>query len=217
MNKVITLIISILFFYKCHAQFYIEPIVGFQQDLNKGSKLKQINSAINVSWKIGHKLELILQGQRSWPIAYKSSDAAFTTNPALPVSAVANKKISPSVLSLLVGQRTKIWGRATKNSIFFNCYLGVSNQKIKVDYSSYDKTNYTILNPDKSVNETGLYLSGGIDYMRQLKFGRIFTQLMAGGFVHNEVKYPNSFNFLAPFTFNVGYSIPIFKKITNEK
>jgi hypothetical protein len=216
MNKVIALLLSILFFCNCDAQFYVEPIVGFQKDLSEGSKLKQINSAINIAWKVGSKFELILQGQRSWPISYKSSDAAYTTNPALPVSVVANKTISPSALSLLVGQRTKIWGRATNNSIFFIAYIGVSNQKVKVDYS-YDKTNYTILNPDKSLNETGLYLAGGAEYMRNLKFGRIFTQLMVGGFVHEAIKYPNSFNFLTPFTFNIGYSIPLFKKIKDEK
>jgi len=216
MNKLIALLPGILFFYTCDAQFYVEPIVGFQKDLNKGSKLNQINSAINVSWKVGRTLELNVQVQRSWPITYKSSDAAFTTNPALPVSVAANKTISPSALSLLVGQRTKILGRATNNSLFFVFYLGVSNQKIKVDYS-YDKTNYTILNPDKSVNETGLYLSGGLEYMRNLKFGRIFTQLLAGGFIHKDINYPNSFTFLVPLSFNVGYSIPIFKKNKHEK
>jgi hypothetical protein len=102
-------------------------------------------------------------------------------------------------------------GRATNNSLFFVYYLGVSNQKIKVDYS-YDKTNYTILNPDKSVSKTGLYLSGGLEYMRNLKTGRIFTQLLAGGFIHDAINYPNSFYFLAPLSFNVGYSILIFKK-----
>jgi hypothetical protein len=216
MNKVITLLLAILFFYNCNAQVYLEPIVGFQHDLNKGSKLNQINSAINIAWKVGRTFELNLQVQRSWPIAYKSSDAAFTTNPALPVSAAADKTISPSALSLLVGQRTKIVGRATNNSLFFVCYLGVSNQKIKVDYS-YDKTNYTILNPDKSVNETGLYLSGGLEYMRNLKFGRIYTQLLVGGFVHEDIKYPNSFKFLMPLSFNAGYSIPIFKNKHDEK
>ena len=216
MNKVIALLLGILFFCNCDAQFYVEPIVGFQKDLNKGSKLKQINSAVNVSWKAGRTFEVILQVQRSWPIAYKSSDAAYTTNPALPVSAAANKTISPSALSLLVGQRLKLAGRASNNSLFFTCYLGVSNQQIKVDYS-YDKTNYTILNPDKTVNETGLYLSGGLEYMRNLKFGRIFTQLLAGGFIHEDINYPNSFSFLVPFSFNVGYSIPISKNKHNEK
>ena len=210
------LLLGILFFCNCDGQFYVEPIVGYQHDLNKGSKLKQINSALNISWKVGRTLEVILQVQRSWPIAYKSSDAAFTTNPTLPVSAAANKRISPSALSLLAGQRTKIVGRATNNSLFFICYVGVSNQKIKVDYS-YDKNNYTILNPDKSVNETGLYLSGGLEYMRNLKFGRIFTQLLAGGFIHEDINYPNSFKFLVPFSFNAGYSIPIFKKYKHEK
>lgn len=210
------LLLGILFFCNCDAQFYVEPIVGFQKDLNKESKLKQINSALNISWKVGRTLELILQVQRSWPIAYKSANASYTTNPALPVYAAANKSISPSALSLLVGQRLKLAGRATSNSLFFTCYLGVSNQKIKVDYS-YDKNNYTILNPDKSVNETGFYASGGIEYMRNLKTGRIFTQLLVGGFVHENINYPNSFNFLVPFSFNVGYSIPIFKKYKHEK
>ena len=216
MNKLIALLLGILFFYDCDAQFYIEPIVGFQKDLNKGSKLNQINSAITVSWKVGRTLELNVQVQRSWPITYKSSDASYTTNPTLPVYASANKTISPSALSLLVGQRTKIVGGASNNSLFFVCYLGVSNQKIKVDYS-YDKTNYTILNPDKSVNETGLYLSGGLEYMRNLRFGRIFTQLLAGGFIHDDINYPNSFYFLVPLSINVGYSIPIFKKDKHEK
>jgi len=216
MNKVIALLLGILFFCKCDAQFYIEPVIGYQRDVNKGSRLQQINSAINLSWKAGRTLEVILQLQRSWPIAYRSSDAAFTTNPALPVSADAKKSISPSALSLLVGQRLKLAGRASNNSLFFTCYLGVSNQQIKVDYS-YDKTNYTILNPDKTLKETGFYASGGIEYMRNYKTGRIFTQLLIGGFVHEDINYPNSFNFLVPFSFNVGYSIPISKNKHEKK
>lgn len=216
MNKIIALLLGILFFCHCDAQFYVEPIVGYQQDLNKGSRLRQINSAINVSWKLGRSFELILQGQRSWPIAYRYSDAAFTTNPALPVSVDAIKIISPSALSLLVGQRLKLAGRASNNSLFFTCYLGVSNQQIKVDYS-YDKTNYTILNPDKTVKETGFYASGGIEYMRHYKTGRIFTQLLVGGFVHEDINYPNSFKFLVPFSFNVGYSVPISKNKHDKK
>ena len=211
MNKVIALLLSILFFCNCDAQFYIEPILGYQIDLNKNSKLKQINSAINICWKARPKYELILQVQRSWPSSYKSSDPSYTTNPALPVYAAANKSISPSALSLLIGHRIKLAGRSGNNSLFVNLAAGVSNQQIKVDYS-YDKNNYTILNPDKSVNETGLYLSGGIEYMRNLKTGRIFTQLLFGGFIHEETDYPNSFYFLVPLSFNVGYSIPIFKK-----
>jgi len=216
MIKVIALLLGILFFCNCDAQIYVEPIVGFQKDLNKESKLKQINSALNISWKVGRTLEVILQVQRSWPIAYKSSDASYTTNPSLPVYAAANKSISPSALSLLVGQRLKLAGRATNNSLFFTSYLGVSNQQIKVDYS-YDKNNYTILNPDKSVNETGLYVSGGLEYMRNLKFGRVFAQLLAGGFIHEDINYPNSFYFLVPLSINVGYSIPVFKKKKHEK
>ena len=211
MNKVIALLLCILFFCNCNAQFYIEPILGYQKDLNKNSKLKQLNTAINICWKAQPKYELIFQVQRSWPSSYKSSDPSYTTNPALPVYTAANKSISPSALSLLIGHRIKLAGRSGNNSLFVNLAAGVSNQQIKVDYS-YDKNNYTILNPDKSVNETGIYLSGGIEYILNLKTGRIFTQLLFGGFIHEETDYPNSFYFLLPFSFNVGYSIPIFKK-----
>jgi hypothetical protein len=216
MNKVTALLIGILFVCNCDAQFYIEPILGYQKDLNKNSKLKQLNTAINICWKVGPKYELILQVQRSWPSSYKSTDPAYTTNPALPVYAAANKSISPSALSLLIGHRIKLAGRSGNNSLFVNLSAGVSDQQIKVDYS-YDKNNYTILNPDKTVKETGLYLSGGIEYMRNLKTGRIITQLLFGGFIHEEINYPNSFYFLVPFSFNVGYSIPIFKKNKHDE
>ncbi len=211
MNKVIALLIGLLFFYNCDAQFYVEPILGYQIDLNKNSKLKQLNTAINICWKARPKYELILQVQRSWPSSYKSSDASYTTNPALPLYAAANKNISPSALSLLIGHRIKLAGRSSNNSLFVNLSAGVSHQQIKVNYS-YDKNNYTILNPDKSVNETGLCVSGGIEYMRTLKTGRVFTQLLFGGFIHEETNYPNSFYFLVPVSLNVGYSIPISKK-----
>lgn len=210
------LLLGILFFCNCDAQFYIEPILGYQIDLNKNSKLKQLNSAINICWKARPKYELILQVQRSWPISHKSSDPSYTTNPLLPVYAAANKTVSPSALSLLVGHRIKLAGRSGNNSLFVNLAAGVSNQQIKVDYS-YDKNNYTILNPDKSVNETGLYVSGGIEYMRKLKTGRIFTQVLFGGFIHEKIDYPNSFYFLVPFSLNIGYSIPISKNKRDEK
>lgn len=211
MNKVIAFLMGILFFYNCDAQFYVEPILGYQVDLNKNSKFKQLNTALNISWLAHRKYELVLQVQRSWPSSYKSSDPSYTTNPALPLYAAANKTISPSSFSLLIGHRIKLAGRSSNNSLFMNLAAGVSSQQIKVNYT-YDKNNYTILNPDKTVKETGLYVNGGLEYMRNLKTGRIFTQLLFGGFIHEKIDYPNSFDFLVPLLFNVGYSLPIFKK-----
>lgn len=218
MNKLITLLLGILFFNNCNAQFYIEPIFGFQQDVNTGSKFKQLSTALNINWRVGpkYKYELYLQVQRGWPSSYKSTDASYTTNPALPIYAPANKTISPSALSFLIGHRIKLAGRKSNNSLFVNLSAGVSSQQVKVDYN-YDKNNYTILNPDKTVKETGLCINGGLEYIRNLKTGRIFTQLLVGGFIHEEINYPNSFGFLAPLTFNIGYSLPFFKKNNDEK
>ena len=46
-------------------------------------------------------------------------------------------------------------------------------QKIKVNYQ-YDKSNYIVLNPDETEEQTGLYVSTGLEYMRQLQYRQVF-------------------------------------------
>ena len=69
-----------------------------------------------------------------------------------------------------------------------------------------------ILNPDKTINATGLFISGGFEYMRQIKNNRLFVDLNFSSPPGYNNKYPSSFNLMAPVTLNIGYSIKISKK-----
>ncbi len=90
--------------------------------------------------------------------------------------------------------------------------IGLSNQRIVVKYT-YDKANYTILNPDRSFSKFGLCLNGGIEYMRLLKRGYFSIQLSVHTpQISEKIKYPISYKFLAPIALNIGYAILLKKK-----
>ena len=187
-------------------QVYLEPFAGYQKDLNNPG-FHLLNTGLQLAYKKGRHYELIFQLQKSWPGARRSNDSSFTLNPALPLYTTAAKKISPAAYTAGVGHRLKILGRKTNNSVFVKIYTGVVYQHLAVDYQ-YDRTNYTILNPDKTLNGAGLFLSGGLEYMRQLGAGRLLAELnFSTPPLTGKRSYPYSFNFMAPFSINIGYSI----------
>ena len=209
MKLLLTILLSLLFFTKLQAQFYLEPIVGFQVDLNNNGKYKGINSGVNFDWRVNRRFELLFQMQRTNPFIKKSNDSAFTTNPALPVYSPEAKKISINQLTFSVGVRLKIAGWKNKNSVYVLLNLGGGDGHVNVKYN-YDKTNYTILNPDQPHQYAGLYFSHGLEYLHQLNNGaRWFAQMHISALTQSRYDYPNSFNSYIPLTFNVGYSIPI--------
>jgi hypothetical protein len=216
MKKMFFLVINLnLITAYCKAQIYIEPVVGYPLDLNNHNKFKQINTAVQCSFRKNRHYELILLLQKTLPLKYLSSDSSFSLNPALPIYANAQKTIRASNLSLAVGHRLTIVGGKTDNIFFAILYAGLNIQRFAVHYK-YDKNNYTILNPDKTLNIGGLYISGGFEYMRKLKNGRFFTQLVIASPPSRKLKYPASFGFMAPVSLNAGYSILI-KKSRHEK
>lgn len=200
----------LLFIAGSKAQVYLEPFTGYQTDLNSND-FKQINTGLQCSFKKSRGYEFVLQLQKSWPLNFVAADSSFTPNPALPVYASTKKTIRPAALSFAIGHRIKVAGKKTANIFSILIYTGITYQNIKVNYQ-YDKSNYTVLNPDKTQSRAGFFMSGGAEYMRQFKNGRIFFQLIAASPpVGKKIKYPSSFNFMAPLAFNAGYSIP-FKK-----
>ena len=196
----------------CSAQFSIEPLVGYQIDLNNSNRYKQVNSGIQFCWNESRVYELLFQVKKSWPIASVSGDSSFTLNPNLPVYSNAEKTIRPAALSFAIGQRFKVAGKKSSNVLFILLYTGITSQEISVNYQ-YDKSNYTILNPDKTQTRIGPFISGGLEYMRLLKRGRCFFQVnLSTAPIRKKIKYPSSFTFVAPLSFNAGYSIKISKK-----
>ncbi len=207
MTRTTTLFISLMLLGTyCKAQVYIEPFIGYQIDLTSND-FKQVNTGLQCSFKKSKGYEFVLHLQESWAIPFIASDSSFTTNPALPVYASAKKTIQPKATSFSVGHRFVVAGKKTANifSILFN--TGITYQNIKVSYQ-YDKSNYTILNSDKTQSRLGFYISGGAEYMRLLTSGRIFFQLnVATPPFGKKVKYPSSFYFMAPLAINIGYAV----------
>lgn len=216
MKKILTLLLPLqLLAHYGKAQVFAEPFIGWQTDLN-GNQFKQLNTGLQLSLKKSSSYELILQLQKSWPIKMVSRDSAFTTNSSLPLYAEAGKTIKPAMSSVALGHRIAVAGKKTDNVLFIIINTGITYQRIEVNYG-YDKSNYTILNPDKTQAVTGLYLSGGVEYMRLIKNGRLFFQLsLAPAPLGKEMNYPSSFHFIAPLAFNAGYSFTI-KKNQHEK
>lgn len=208
--------IAALFADYCKAQIYIEPVVGYQIDLNSTKRFQQINTAVQCSFKQSKGYEFILQLQKSWSLQFVSNDSSFTPNPALPVYANAKKTIRPLASLLALGNRITVAGKNSNNIFSVVLYTGLMSQKIAVSYQ-YDKNNYTILNPDKTQLRVGIFISGGIEYMRLIKTDRVFFQLnVATPPYGKKINYPSSFGFMAPLSFNAGYSILI-KKNNDEK
>jgi hypothetical protein len=213
MKQIITLAITvILFTVYGTAQVYIEPVIGYQIDLNNKKGFQQINSAVQFGWKVSKYYGLVVQLQKGWALPSTAADFAFTANPALPVTIAAKKTMRPSTLSFSVGHRIIVAGKNAANIFAIVLYTGVTSQKIAVTYE-YDKNNYTILNPDQTQKRISGIFSGGVEYMRLIKNGRLFAQLMvASEPVGKKIKYPSSFDFMAPMSFNIGYSVPLKKK-----
>jgi hypothetical protein len=153
------------------SQVYVEPFAGYQKDMNNQNG-NFLNTGLQVALKL-RRYELVLQVQKNWPNALQGVDSSFTLNAALPLYAPAEKEISISSFSVAIGNRFKVFGKNSGSCLFFKFYTGVMLQKALVVYA-YDKNNYTILNPDQTEDAAGLFVSGGLEYMWQLKKSRLF-------------------------------------------
>ena len=177
MRSILLLLLTIVLLPKLSlSQVFIEPFGGYQVDLNNHGKNKLINTGVQLALK-KKKYEFLVQIQKSWPAKETSyTDSSFTINLNLPLYEPAQRKLKASSFSFGIGNRIKVAGRKSNNSLFVKLYTGVMYQKINVQYQ-YDKGNYVVLNPGKTEEQTGVYVSIGAEYIRQLKTGRLFFDL----------------------------------------
>lgn len=202
----------ILDFYSFYldAQIFVEPVIGCQVDVNNKPGMKQWNTGLQFAF-VKNKSEFLIILQKSHPVSSASFDSSFTTNLALPLYNPVQKQISPSSFSFALSWRKPIIGSREKQHLSLLTSAGISRQKISVAYN-YDKNNYTILNPDKTLKATGLILAIGTEYMLPVKTGRFFLQIIiTSPPLGIEINYPSSFRYIAPLSFNAGYSIEIKK------
>ncbi len=209
----LTIVFSTFFFTitQCVAQIYIEPVVGYQADLNNHFRFTQINTGCQGAFVCGKNYELVVRVQKSWGFAYRAMDSSFTANPSLPLYAAAKKTITPATWFFSVDHRLKLKSHNTNHRFSVLLLTGFMDQKLTVNYK-YDEEHYTILNPDVSQKKFSLFLGIGMEYMRFIGKNRLFVQLTASGPLVGDITYPSSFSYMAPLSCNVGYSIFIQKK-----
>jgi hypothetical protein len=193
----------------------IEPLFGYQIDQGNNGKFNGFSGTVNCYWEHSDKYDVGFQVQNTITRQYHSMDSSFTANPSLPLYAPANKTITAKFFSISFGNRFKLveWNKHNMLDLILN--IGLAFVTMDVSYS-YDKTNYTILNPDESTTTAGLNLTPGVEYMRQFKKGKIIVQASISGIIYGRMRYPNSFVYFDPATFNIGYSIPV-HSIRHEK
>jgi hypothetical protein len=213
MKQMFLLAIAILICNTCFTQTYFDVFTGYQTDLNnRNYHFNMINSGVQLRLKKNWHYEMILQLQKSWGVATNSSTAAFTIDPALPLQSAAHRTITPSFASFSLGNKFVITRKHFPGSIGFLVYGGFCYQQLKVKYNS-DKINYTVLNPDRTQEGGGIFFSVGMEYLKEIKNGRIFFQVLASPQpLMNHVGKDVSFNFMAPLSFNAGYSFMIQNK-----
>lgn len=198
-----------------HAQLYMEPIVGGQISLNnRDKKFFQVNAGVQLAIHKDRFYEMLIRAMASLPISSTGDAAkAYTANPSLPISADVSTSIKPYTYSLALGHRFTInSGKTQKNNVFLVIYTGFVDESIAVHYN-YDKSNYTILNPQISIERLSVFASAGFEYIKQLANGRLFANiLIATPPIGKKTSNLSNFTFIVPLSVNVGYSIPLSKK-----
>jgi hypothetical protein len=218
MKQIILFLVFICNYPNIIAQTHLEVFTGYQHDINNRKyNFDMINSGVQISWKKNRTYEMLLQLQMGWGIKKNFSEAAYTSSPDFPVQSNAKKIISPAAISFSIGHRFVTTGKNFPGSISVLLYTGLAYQKIKVFYQ-YDKINYTILNPDRTQEDIGVSFTIGAEYMKQFKNGRGFFQVLTGPQpLLKKIPSNISFNFMAPLSFNAGYSFIIKKQKKHDK
>ncbi|MBX9784517.1 MAG: hypothetical protein K2X48_14605 [Chitinophagaceae bacterium] len=211
MKKTI-LTVALFISIKSFAQTYLEPFAGISYDLRNKQHFTLVNTGMAISFKTNSFYEFSAGVIKKWGTNKKSTDSAFTTNISLPVSAIAEKIYQPSAFDLFINNRFTILKSNNINSLNLILLFGISIQRVKVSYN-YNKNDYTVLNPEISIAGTGFFAGTGIEYMKQIKKGRLIAQLSVATLpVTKKQPAINSFRLLAPLSLNIGYSIPLSKK-----
>ena len=193
------------------AQWYVEPLMGYQADLSNHSQFSFFNIGVQATLNKGKRYEFMIRVQQSIGFSHCSSDSSFTANPALPLYSVANKTMHPNAGYLSFDQRFKFRESRPGHQFSVLLLMGINAQRITVNYH-YDKINYTILNPDETQKKVSLYIGTGLEYMRLLKNSRLFVQLTISSPPAARPWVPSSFSPMAPMAINAGYSLPLKRK-----
>lgn len=195
----------------CVAQIYIEPLAGYAIDVRNKPSFHLFNTGLSFSFPTQSFYEFSVGFSNSFGMTRKGSDSAFTTNLSLPAGIRAGKSLQPSGWSLFFNNRFQFYKYGNNNALNFIVLIGIAKQKIAVSYD-YNKTDYTILNPETSIEELGLYTGYGFEYVKTFNRNRLIAQLnFSTPPIAGRQPEINSFKLMTPLSFNIGYSFQLSK------
>ncbi|MFT3949024.1 MAG: hypothetical protein QM763_18815 [Agriterribacter sp.] len=196
-----------------HSQNVIEPYIGYSADLANKPLFSQVNFGLQYP-VINHRVyQLLIRVQGGLPLSKNSgNDVAYTPDPSLPLNITPQYKAKWYSAAFIIGNRFRLISWADKNTISPFVNAGVIYQKIAVDYNSYDKEKYTVLNPHRSLKKIGPCIGGGIQYKRDVGNGAVFMQVE---FLSSPVVDSlNNYNYKlpVPLLINIGYVVEFNKR-----
>ena len=213
MKRLLLTLVAFASFFNVFSQNYIEPFLEFRTNKsiektnNPAVILHQIYTGIQLSKIKSHRFEYAFQLGFGLPISHKRADSSFTLNTNLPVYMKANKTISVFSTSIYYVQKYLLVDVKEKDKLNFLINTGFTYRNLKITYD-YDKTNYTILNPDKTQSLLGVSVGMGFQYTHIIKNNRLFIQAyMDFPLIRPKTNYPGVLKTIVPLTTAIGYSL----------
>lgn len=211
LNKQVFILLFLVPFI-AESQKAFEPYLGYGIDLAFKKSLSQVNIGLQYP-AINHRIyQMVIRVQGGLPLnKYSGNDAAYTSDPILPLSITTGYETKWYSCAVTLGNRFRLISWTGKNILSLFVNAGFIYQNIVVRYDSYNSEKYTVLNPHRSLKKIGLCIGGGVQYKHKLDRGSIFLQIEF--FSSPIVKSLNNYhyNLPVPFATNLGYIIE-FKK-----
>ena len=176
---------------------------GISLDINNHAKFQQI--PLSVEWQSGisEKHKLIFRGDVGFPVPGRTYDSAYTLEGGLPPAIAVQKNIEDYWYTISMGVRWFIKAGSEDARFIIDFFpLGFTQQKFKIHYKNYDKSDYNIINPDVGLNRAGFVLSAGVGYYRKNLILQMHLQTPPAV---SEKRYALSYHLNAPLLFTVGY------------
>ncbi|MBX2924443.1 MAG: hypothetical protein KF746_19735 [Chitinophagaceae bacterium] len=214
MNTLKPMIFALLFLipFLLRSQNAVEPYIGYSVDLANKPSYSQVNIGLQYP-VINHRVyNMLIRIQGGLPLNKNSGrDAAYTSDPSLPLSIATGYGAKWYSAGFVISNRFRLISWADKNTISPFVNAGVTYQKIAVGYNDYNLEKYTVLNPHRSLKKFGLCIGGGIQYKRDIGNGAVFVQaeFLSSPLVDSLHNY--SYKLPVPFAISIGYAVE-FKK-----
>lgn len=205
-------ILLFLFPALAQAQNTLEPYIGHSIDVRNTPSQVQVNTGLQYP-VINRRVYQMLIGINGGLPLYRrtGNDIAYTPDPSLPLSAAAGYETRWYSCAVSLVHRFRLISWADKNAISLFVKAGFAYQNISVRYDNYNKDKYTVLDPHRSLEKTGPFIGGGIQYKYALSKGSVFAQTEFSSPVLVKNLYNYNYKIPAPFAINIGY-VAAFKK-----